>query len=373
MLTPDRLSNDLFGFLGPEEGRGIVVPVTEVVVDMADELANGIERSTPNGFTSEDAEPSFDEVDPGSTFWSEVEVNAGMFLKPLPNRGRRVNGRVVEDDVQVPFAERTRDFLEELEEVGTGVSLTALPDDASAGHLQRGEQAHDAVPLVVVSLTSREPWAQRQQRLRSVQGLDLGLLIKAQDHGVVRRVQVHPDDVEDLLFGVGISAELESPDLVRLEVMCFPDAVDGAVGQAGSFLHFSRGPMGQALRRRLERQRHNAGDLPSSNALGSSSMRAFGKTLDSLICEPSPDSTDLYVGVAGQLGHLDTGSVLGEQEDGAGSATKSRRARSSSGDLPEFTTLGLIEDDRSCVVGHESPPWRGSYMAYINSHYDTEH
>ena len=37
MLTPDGLANDLGGFLGPHERRGVIVPLLDVAADVLDE------------------------------------------------------------------------------------------------------------------------------------------------------------------------------------------------------------------------------------------------------------------------------------------------------------------------------------------------
>ncbi|HSB68840.1 MAG TPA: hypothetical protein VLT62_05870 [Candidatus Methylomirabilis sp.] len=51
------------------------------------------------------------------------------------------------------------------------------------------------------------PGAQRQQGLRPVQRLDPRLLIDAEHQGILRRVQVQADDVEELGLEVGIGMD----------------------------------------------------------------------------------------------------------------------------------------------------------------------
>lgn len=85
--TVQSLRDDVCGFLGPDEGRGVLVPVCEVVVDVVNEGLNGVERAAANGLASEDAEPRFDHVQPGGTLRSEMEVDTGVFLQPLENSG----------------------------------------------------------------------------------------------------------------------------------------------------------------------------------------------------------------------------------------------------------------------------------------------
>src|SRR3974390_3011898 len=50
---------------------------------------------------------------------------------------------------------------------------------------------------------------QGQDRLGAVQGLNLALLIHTQDHGLVRRVEIEPDDIPHFLHKEGVGGKLE--------------------------------------------------------------------------------------------------------------------------------------------------------------------
>ena len=71
----------------------------------------------------------------------------------------------------------------------------------------------------------------RQTGLRTVQGLDLALLVKAKHRGVVRRVEVQPDYIAQLLLEARVVAEFEGADQVRLEPVRTPHPIDEAVGR----------------------------------------------------------------------------------------------------------------------------------------------
>ena len=143
-----------------------------------------------------------------------------------------------------------------------GVARAAFPDDLAAFEVERRIETGESVSFVVVSLPSRNTFAQRQQRLRAIQGLDLGLLVQADDGGVLRRTQVQADDVADLLLGLGIGTEFESLDAVRFETVLLPDPMDGAVRKAGPIREFASTPVREPTGRRLERQRDDLSDLP---------------------------------------------------------------------------------------------------------------
>jgi len=54
------------------------------------------------------------------------------------------------------------------------------------------------------------PGHHRQHRLGPIQGLDLGLLVDTENDGLLRRVVIEPDDVDDLVDELRVSGELEA-------------------------------------------------------------------------------------------------------------------------------------------------------------------
>ena len=89
------------------------------------------------------------------------------------------------------------------------VPFPALPEHPSSGDVQRGEQRRRAVPDVVVGVAFGLAEAHRQRRLGAIERLNLRLLVHAQDHRVVGRVEVQPDDVAHLLDEERVGGQLE--------------------------------------------------------------------------------------------------------------------------------------------------------------------
>ena len=73
----------------------------------------------------------------------------------------------------------------------------------------------------------------RQHRLGPVQRLDLAFFIDAEHHGLVRRVVVQADDVDDFVHEERVGGQLEGVLQVRLEVEFLPDPPDGRLAQPG--------------------------------------------------------------------------------------------------------------------------------------------
>lgn len=104
------------------------------------------------------------------------------------------------------------------------VTRQALADDSAVKGVQGGKQSRCAIALVVMSHGFSPPALHRQPWLGAVKGLNLALLVHAQDKGMIRRVEIQPYDILELVNEPGIPAKLEAPDQVRLQPMLFPDA-----------------------------------------------------------------------------------------------------------------------------------------------------
>src|ERR1019366_211269 len=80
--------------------------------------------------------------------------------------------------------------------------------------------------FVVTGDRARPTLGHRQRGLGVVQGLDGGLLVHAQHHRLLRRVQVEPDNVDELLLKPWVVGQLERLDQARLEATSGPDPLN---------------------------------------------------------------------------------------------------------------------------------------------------
>ena len=86
--------------------------------------------------------------------------------------------------------------------------------------------------FVVVTAALHLARSHGQHRLAAVQRLDLRLLIHAEDHGSLGRIQVQTHDIADLLDQKGIGRQLEVRGPMRLQAEGSPQARDRRVGEA---------------------------------------------------------------------------------------------------------------------------------------------
>ena len=85
-------------------------------------------------------------------------------------------------------------------------------------HVQRGQPGDGgAVALVVVGHRLAPALDHRQRWLGAVERLHGGLLIGAQHDRLLRRIQIKPDDIDQLLLELRIVGQLERLDPVRFE------------------------------------------------------------------------------------------------------------------------------------------------------------
>ena len=125
----------------------------------------------------------------------------------------------------------------------------------------------------------------RQDRLCTVEGLDLALLVDAEHQRALRRRQIEAYDVADLVHEVRIARQLEGLRAVRLQAEGAPDAPDRRVRKAAFLGHRAQRPMGGVRRRRGERPLDNLGHLIVRERSRPSRPRLIRQPLDALLQE----------------------------------------------------------------------------------------
>ena len=175
----------------PDEGFRVSIVLVQVVFDGGDEFVDASEDTAAKALLGQHAEPAFDEVEPGGTSGSEVQLEARVGEEPLADRFMFVGGIVVKDDVQGEMGrEGAMDAAQELKKFLMPMTAVALSDDLAGEHVQGGKQGGGAVPLVVMGHGAAAARLHGQARLRAVEGLDLALFVHTEHHRLVRGVQI---------------------------------------------------------------------------------------------------------------------------------------------------------------------------------------
>lgn len=87
----------------------------------------------------------------------------------------------------------------------------------------------------------------RKYGLGSFEDLNLTLLIDAKHHGFVRRIEMEPDHVAQLLDKAAIGREFEAASAARLQPEELEQAMNGAFGNARLFGDRAHAPMGGSI------------------------------------------------------------------------------------------------------------------------------
>ena len=162
------------------------------------------------------------------------------------------------------------DQLEELDPLLMPMPWHARADELAIRHAHCREQCGGAVTLVVVGQRPTPPGEHGQASLGSVEGLDLALLVGTQHQGVLWRVQVQSNHIDQLLDEMRVIAQLEGPDQVWLQAGSLPDAMHHGLRHAHFGRHRARTPVrgchGRLLRGLLDNVRRHLLHLCGSAA-----------------------------------------------------------------------------------------------------------
>jgi hypothetical protein len=96
------------------------------------------------------------------------------------------------------------DLFEKAQELLVTVAMRAGLLDVPGSDVECGDHGGGAVAHVVMGLLLRYSGRDRKDRDGPVQGLDLRLLVNAENHGVVRQVQIQAHGVADLRVESGV-------------------------------------------------------------------------------------------------------------------------------------------------------------------------
>src|SRR5665213_2321937 len=134
----------------------------------------------------------------------------------------------------------------------------ASADHAPIGGVERREKRSGSVAFVIMSHGLTATLFYRQTGLGAIEGLNLTLLIAAQDNGVLRRRKVESHDIFELLGKVSVVGELEGFRPMWFQPMGCPDSTDARGAHANFTRHRLSAPVGGSARFTVEGQFHDA-------------------------------------------------------------------------------------------------------------------
>ena len=193
------------------KGLRICIVGADEAVDFFDEVGGGVERAATDSALSDEGEEALDLIEPGGIGGGEVNVPTRPACEPRSDFGMLVSGVVVDDKMDVELGRYIGlDMPQEGEELLMTMAGFALGDDRAVEHVEGSEQRGCAVALVVVGDAFDVAEPHGKHGLGTFEGLDLAFLIDAKHHCLVRRIEIKPDHVAQLLDEEGIGRKLEA-------------------------------------------------------------------------------------------------------------------------------------------------------------------
>jgi 20S proteasome alpha/beta subunit len=219
---------------------------------LAREVGHGREDAARQKIAFHLGEPELHLVEPRSGGGRVMQLHVRMRLEERQHRRRFMSRQVVRNDVDLAVAPlRRHDLLQEPDELVTGVARGRFADDRARLRFQGGIEGEGPVTDVLEAVALGAAGRQRQDRIASVEGLNRGLFIDAEDGCVLRRIQIQPDNLRRFRFEIGIGRSQVALQSMRLQAGPFPCALNNRVRHAQPIAEPPRRPMGGAVRRRL--------------------------------------------------------------------------------------------------------------------------
>src|ERR1700719_3136552 len=153
---------------------------------------------------------------------SRVEAKLFSVMNSVRSRKKRSTKFIQDDEVGGALL---IDGFEKGKPLLVAMARRQAGDQLALEIIERGKQGQRAVPHVIMGLGANMPDPQGQTRLRALQRLALGFLVAAQHQRLVRRIEVEPDDVPELLFKALVVGQFEGTREMRLDVTGRPQAL----------------------------------------------------------------------------------------------------------------------------------------------------
>jgi hypothetical protein len=222
-----------------------------------------------------------------------MHVIARPGRQPLLNFGVLMGGVVVHHQMDIKvLGDIGVDLLEKPEKLLMAVAGLTPGQHLAGGDVQGGKERGGAVPHIVMGHPLHVAQSHGQDGLGAVQGLNLGFFVDAQDHGLVRRIEIESHDVPDLLHEEGIGGEFEVLLPMGLQAEGSPDAVHRGFGEPGLGSQGPNCPMSSILGLGLQCLTDESGHLLIVNGARTAGLGLIVQTGEALMQEapaPLPD------------------------------------------------------------------------------------
>src|SRR6185437_9952019 len=236
---------DRVGGSGPRERTTMQIIVSNIVVDLLNQLFDAVEGAAPDFLLGDEPEPALDLVEPAGVSGRVMNVVARMTGHPGLDLGMLVSAVVIGDEVDVQTRRNIAvEMVEKRQEFLMAMARLALSDHFAIEHVERGEQRRGAVAIIIVRYSFNVTQAHWQHRLAALQRLHLTFFVYAQHQRIVGRIEVQAYDVAHFLHEERIGGKLEALGPMRLQTKQRKIATDCTFGNTADLRRRAHTPLG---------------------------------------------------------------------------------------------------------------------------------
>ena len=209
------------------------------------QFLNAAESAAPYRLLGDNIKPQLHLIKPRGISGCIVDMITRSFCKPEFNFGMFVGAVVVNDYVKVEVRWGIGvEMAQKLEEFLVAVAMFALSNNQTGSDIEGRKKGGCAVSDIIVGDSIDITQAHRQEWLGAVKCLNLTLFIYAQDHGLVRWVDVKPHDIANFFDKERVIGEFEMALSVRRKAESVPDAIDSGFGDSSFVGQRTATPLG---------------------------------------------------------------------------------------------------------------------------------
>ena len=164
-----------------------------------------------------------------------------------------VSSIIVHDQMEIEVARCLDvDFLEKSNELLVPMTRHAVANDLAVEHTQGSKERRGTIAFVIVSHGPATALLQGKAWLGAIECLNLAFFVDTEHYGLVRWIEIEPDNIDEFLDKVLVATEFETLHQMRLEVVLPPYPTYGGFAHALGRSHRSRAPVRRIGRRGVE-------------------------------------------------------------------------------------------------------------------------
>src|SRR5438445_3433162 len=172
------LVQDIASLSRPDKWLGLTIVVFNVVFYGGDQFGNAVEDAASDALVSDVTEEPFHHVQPRGAGWRVVHLKAFVPSEPALHVWMLVSCIIIRNDVDLLFfGSMSIDLTKERDPVLVGVTVSALTQHRSVQRVERRKQCRRTMTFVIVGHCLSTTLLHRQAGLRTIQRLDLALLV----------------------------------------------------------------------------------------------------------------------------------------------------------------------------------------------------